>query len=351
MATTYFPPPPQDPQFPREWPILDVDTSRQIANANYGPSSPEIRKYTLQANVQSTSDFPPPTFNFPPPQRQQTAPAVSPPSTELNAAAYAANKEVDNLYRSDSVSPPLPSTPPALPVAVQPQPANYVPASNQDEVGTFNGGSFRISHRDTNSVLTLQLAMGCPIEAKPGVMIAMSGNISLRGGAKFSFMKMLAGSMTFSTYTGPGELLLAPPFLGDIIVLRLNGNESWKVGKDGFLAATSGIEKDYKSQGLTKAVFSGEGFIIYHMSGVGLLWLQSFGAVIRKDIAEGETYLVDNGYLVAWNCKYKMTRAASGGMWSTYSSAEGLACKFEGPGTVYLQTRNIGAFAAHISAK
>lgn len=202
------------------------------------------------------------------------------------------------------MSPPLPSTPPALPVAVQPQPANYVPASNQDEVGTFNGGSFRISHRDTNSVLTLQLAMGCPIEAKPGkhrahsspramdvqlttgigVMIAMSGNISLRGGAKFSFMKMLAGSMTFSTYTGPGELLLAPPFLGDIIVLRLNGNESWKVGKDGFLAATSGIEKDYKSQGLTKAVFSGEGFIIYHMSGVGLLWLQSFGAVIRKDV-------------------------------------------------------------------
>lgn len=46
MATTYFPPPPQDPQFPREWPILDVDTSRQIANANYGPSSPEIRKYS-----------------------------------------------------------------------------------------------------------------------------------------------------------------------------------------------------------------------------------------------------------------------------------------------------------------
>jgi hypothetical protein len=38
----------------------------------------------------------------------------------------------------------------------------------QDDVGTFNGGSFRISHRDTNSILTLQLAMGCPIQAKPG---------------------------------------------------------------------------------------------------------------------------------------------------------------------------------------
>ncbi|KAE8350452.1 tryptophan RNA-binding attenuator protein-like domain-containing protein [Aspergillus coremiiformis] len=321
-TTTYFPPPPQDPQFS-----------------------------SLQTYPQTSSDFPPPDFNFPPPKGQQTAPAITPPSAEVNAAAFAANGEFNNLYRSGSVSPLQSSTPPALPVTVQSQPATFVPASNQDEVGTFNGGSFRISHRDSNSVLTLQLAMGCPIEAKPGVMIAMSGKISLRGGAKFTLLKLLAGSMTFSTYTGPGELLLAPPFLGDIIVLRLGGSETWKVCKDGFLAATSGVEKDYKAQGLTKAVFSGEGLLIYHMSGVGLVWLQSFGAVIRKDIPEGETYLVDNGYLVAWNCKYKMTRAAGGGMWSTYTSAEGLACKFEGPGTVYLQTRNLAAFAAHIGSK
>ena len=30
-----------------------------------------------------------------------------------------------------------------------------------DDVGTFNGGSYRVSHRTTNSILTLQLAMGC----------------------------------------------------------------------------------------------------------------------------------------------------------------------------------------------
>ena len=38
----------------------------------------------------------------------------------------------------------------------------------QDDVGTFNGGSYRISHRDSNTILTLQLAMGCPVQAKPG---------------------------------------------------------------------------------------------------------------------------------------------------------------------------------------
>ena len=43
-------------------------------------------------------------------------------------------------------------------------------SSTQDDVGTFNGGSYRISHRDTNTILTLQLAAGCPLHAKPGTL-------------------------------------------------------------------------------------------------------------------------------------------------------------------------------------
>jgi hypothetical protein len=38
----------------------------------------------------------------------------------------------------------------------------------QESVGKFNGGSYRIDHRDCNSLLTLMLAAGCPILAKPG---------------------------------------------------------------------------------------------------------------------------------------------------------------------------------------
>lgn len=43
-----------------------------------------------------------------------------------------------------------------------------------------------------------------------------------------------------------------------------------------------------------------------------------------------------------------MQRVASGGIISGFSSGEGLACKFVGPGTVYLQTRNLNAFGAQI---
>lgn len=56
----------------------------------------------------------------------------------------------------------------------QTQPTQGAPiGSTQDDVGTFNGGSFRISHRDTNSILTLQLAMGCPLIAKPGMDLSV----------------------------------------------------------------------------------------------------------------------------------------------------------------------------------
>ena len=117
-------------------------------------------------------------------------------------------------------------------------------------------------------------------------MIGMSPTITLKGGVKFSMKKLIAGGeIATSTYTGPGELLFAPPFLGDITTLRFTGSESWNVGKDAFMAATQGITKEMKNQGFSKAMFSGEGLFVYKVSGAGLMWISSFGAILRKDVS------------------------------------------------------------------
>lgn len=172
-------------------------------------------------------------------------------------------------------------------------------------------------------------------------MIAMSPTITLRGQIKFSVKKVIAGAdINTSKYVGPGELLLAPPMLGDVTSIRLSGSDSWNVGHDGYLASTQGVVKDHKRQGLGKAIFSGEGLFVYKFTGTGLLWITSFGAIIRKDLVDGEKYIVDNGHLVAWNTKYILERVASGGIMSNFASGEGLVCKFTGPGTVFIQTRN-----------
>jgi uncharacterized protein (AIM24 family) len=180
-------------------------------------------------------------------------------------------------------------------------------------------------------------------------MIAMSPTVTLKGSVKFSLKKALVGGdMTKSTYTGPGELLLAPASIGDITIIKLGGQEQWSVGKDAFLACTQGIVTEYKSQGFGKALFSGEGLFVYKISGQGIMWVTSFGAIIRKDVssiisgfwrkmltsrlqlANNEKYIIDNGHLVAWNCKYVLERVSSGGIISNAASGEGLVCKFTG---------------------
>ncbi|KAI2735236.1 hypothetical protein DTO013E5_1821 [Penicillium roqueforti] len=279
-------------------------------------------------------------------------PSASPPPhiAEQNLAAFRHNQSIGGLSISSQTSPPATNEniPGGAPTNGQSLGAQ---STNPDDVGTFNGGSYRISHRDTNSILTIQLARGCPLSAKPGAMIAMSTTITLRGHFSFSLKKWAAGSsMAMSYYTGPGEVLLGPFMLGDIIAHDINPEEKWHIGREAFLANTAGVHHEYVLQDLSKGFFSGVGFFVYEFSGSGIVWLQSFGAIIRKYVPAGENYYVDTGHLVAWNCHYDIERVASGGLVSGFAAREGLACKFQGPGTVYLQTRNLKTFAAQLKA-
>ena len=63
----------------------------------------------------------------------------------------------------------------------------------------------------------------------------------------------------------------------------------------------------------------------------------------------GEQHIVDNGHLVAWSCDYRIEKAGGGTMGSL-KTGEGLVCRFTGPGSVYVQTRNRDEFQAFIRA-
>ncbi|KAI9823167.1 MAG: hypothetical protein M1832_002610 [Thelocarpon impressellum] len=346
----FFPPPQgqQQPYNPAAAAAAATSTGGQQPSAQYYPPPPP-------QSTPPAGGYPPP----PPPQQQQEErkratyspdaknPAFSPPPPAGQTGSHAAT-----AAHAEPKAAPMDSNQPSQMPGGAPAAGHFVGAqATVDDVGTFNGGSFRISHRDSNSIMTVQLAVGCPLIAKPGVMIAMSPTVTLKGAVKFSVKKLMAGGeMAASTYTGPGELLVAPTSLGDITNIRLTGEEQWSVGKDAFLACTQGVVKEYKRQGLGKAMFSGEGLFVYKISGQGIMWISSFGAIIRKDLLDGEKYMIDNGHLVAWNCKYVLERVASGGIMSGLGAGEGMVCKFTGPGTVFIQTRNPLAFAAWIGA-
>ncbi|KAM5361816.1 hypothetical protein ACJA88_014316 [Fusarium oxysporum] len=234
--------------------------------------------------------------------------------------------------------------------AAQPYAGVHQHPPAQGDRGAFTGGNYNIAHRDTNAVLNLNLEQGATVRSKSGAMIHMSGTVQLSGKVKFSMKKLFtSGEMSESTYIGPGRVALGPTLFGDIITLHVDGRQSWNIGKDAFLACTSEVSKKSESQGLSKAMFSGEDLFVFRVEGQGIMWLTSFGAVDRLDLQSGEQHIVDNGHLVAWSCNYKIEKAGSGAM-SGIKTGEGLVCRFTGPGSVYVQTRNVDEFQSFIQA-
>ncbi|RBR25263.1 uncharacterized protein FIESC28_01872 [Fusarium coffeatum] len=221
---------------------------------------------------------------------------------------------------------------------------------SQNDRGAFQGGSFNIAHRDTNAILNIDLQPGTTVRSKSGAMIHMSGTVELSGKSKFSFGKLFTGGNLYeSLYAGPGRVALGPTLFGDIITLPVDGRTSWTIGRDAFLASTSEVTKKRETQGIGKALFSGEDLFVFRVEGQGIMWLTSFGAVDRLDLQPGEEHVVDNGHLVAWNCNYAIEKAGGGAM-TSLKTGEGLVCRFTGPGSVYVQTRNMDEFQTFIKA-
>ena len=136
----------------------------------------------------------------------------------------------------------------------------------------------------------MNLSGGGSVKSRPGAMIEMAGTVVLQGKTKFSMKNMLTGgSMYESVYTGSGELTLAPVMLGDITTIQIDNSSAWKIGKDAYLASTVDVRKEAKSQGIGKALFSGEDLFVHNILGQGLLWVSSFGAISRREVSQSKT--------------------------------------------------------------
>lgn len=206
-------------------------------------------------------------------------------------------------------------------------------------------------------MLKVRLEMGEAIKAESDAMIAMSDTVDVEGKMEGGFFKglgrRLAGeSFFFQTLVarrGPGEVLLAHGIPGELHPIPLDGRTNYILQKNGFFAATEGVEISTKMQNLIKGLFSGEGFFILRASGMGEIFVSSYGAIHPLDLAEEEEIIIDNGHLVAWpdGMEYKIQKAAAGWI-SSLTSGEGLVCRFRGPGRVLIQTRNPRAFGAWV---
>lgn len=218
---------------------------------------------------------------------------------------------------------------------------------------------FNIQHRGSNALLVVNLSQGEEVRAEAGAMVAksdtltISGNVGSGGIGKAMKRSLLGGEnlfmQTVKAETGNGEVLLAPSVLGDITILDMTNGQDFFIQGGAFLCSLGDILIDTKMQKLSQGIFSGEGLFVLHAKGRGHVAVSSFGAIHEIEIPAGKDYIVDNGHLVAWSgdTSYKMEKAAKSWM-SSFTSGEGLACRFTGPGRVWLQTRNPQAFGTWV---
>lgn len=218
---------------------------------------------------------------------------------------------------------------------------------------------YEILHQDAFPIVRYQLEKGERIKAEADAMVAMSSTIDViggvEGGIKKGLTRMLSGEKFFFQYLtatrGSGEVLFAHAYPGGIADIELDGISGLIIQKDGFLACTEQVEIETKVQNLARGFFSKEGFFVLKARGKGILFLSSYGAIHTITLAAGEEMIVDNGHLVAWteDMTYNIEKASNGWV-NSIMSGECLVCRFRGPGTICIQTRNPNGFSNWISS-
>jgi uncharacterized protein (TIGR00266 family) len=190
------------------------------------------------------------------------------------------------------------------------------------------------------------------IVAEAAAMVYMRGNIRtetrMRKGGFLKSLKAAAfgGESFFVNEFIADEdgckLGLTGNMLGDIEVIDVN--EEFIVQSGSFVGSTTDLTLDTKWQGFTKGIFGSNLFMLKTV-GTGQMFVNAWGGILKKELKSGEKMILDNYQLVALSstANYRVTK--HGSLKTTLFGGDALVLEIIGPGTVYLQTKNIMEFA------
>lgn len=216
---------------------------------------------------------------------------------------------------------------------------------------------YEIRYKPSYSLLVASLDIGESITADAGSMTYMQPTIDVKTrqrekGFLGSLGISLIGGQSFfvndfTAIRGPGSAAFSAAPLGDIETLEVRTDRGFIIQKSSYVASQQGVSLDIQWQGFTKGLF-GQGLFMIKVTGTGLLFINTFGALDHHTLAPGETLIVDNHHLVAFSdtCQYKVTKF--GGLKETILGGEGFVTEITGPGEVYLQTKNLRELAEMI---
>lgn len=204
----------------------------------------------------------------------------------------------------------------------------------------------------TLQALSVQLDEGEQIISEAGKMAWMTNNIVMNTksqGLKKVFSRVFASESLFiNEYTatsGTGLISFSTGQAGKIIPIDLQeGNNGIIFQRGSYLCSELGIDRSTVFiKKLSAGFFGGKGFILQKLKGTGRAHLISDGEVVMYELHEGETILVDQGNLIAYEESVDFDiRTVGGGMKTWLFGGEGIFHgSLTGPGKVWLQTRKL----------
>lgn len=200
------------------------------------------------------------------------------------------------------------------------------------------------------------LNTGETVTLEAGALIAHSEEIDMEthssaGGVLGSIKQsMLADEETFrNSFTATANdqyVEFAQNQPGDITAIDL-GHDSYYVQSGSYVANSEGVETETAAGGMGSWL-GGKGLFFLEATGSGTLFVGSYGGIMERELDPGERLTVDTGHSVAWHSDVSFTTHRVGGLKSTLLGGEGFVMTFEGPGSVYLQTRDYSSFIADV---
>ncbi|QDT70665.1 hypothetical protein MalM25_36200 [Planctomycetes bacterium MalM25] len=211
---------------------------------------------------------------------------------------------------------------------------------------------FEVACGSTFSVLDVRLDEGDSIYAQPHAMVSMTPRVTVQAkmgaqqkssGWSGGMRNLLTGESLFAAVYSAKEdgqqLTLAPETIGEIFPLQLGEDSGYYLTRGVYLASTTDVQLAVKYGG-ARGLLAAKGLFLMHATGSGSVFCASHGAVLRRELAEGERFVIDNKYVVAFSdtVEYQLVKATES-LRDSFFSGEGLVNRYTGPGTVYYQTR------------
>lgn len=205
--------------------------------------------------------------------------------------------------------------------------------------------------------VTIGLEAGESIYTQSGGMSWMTDQMemstNMQGGLMKGIGRMFSGESLFmATYTSKApnqEITLASAVPGEIKMFEIRPGYEIIAQKGAFLCATPGVELKAFVTNVKGGLFGGEGFILQHYTGQGLVFCELDGAIREIDLQPGQKMVIDTGNVAAWESTVSYSSQMVKGFKNILFGGEGLfLTTLTGPGKIWLQTISISELAGRL---